>query len=188
MAKHIRRTHSFIDRLPEEVAATVNKMIVDGIWPMEHDGDIDRKPTYENVVEYLTSLGYSVSHSAVGRYAKRLSLMTRMKDSANMAREVMQDINPDNASAAQKAVAEMMTAQMIDFIASNQELEAKEIMAVSRAIKDCAYVAIKSDEYIRKIREKANEVAEKTEGKLKGTGIDRKKIQEIVDDILGIAQ
>ena len=52
------RKHSKIDKLPPEMKATVEEMILDG------------SATYTEIVDYLQEHGYSLSVSSVCRYAQ----------------------------------------------------------------------------------------------------------------------
>jgi hypothetical protein len=74
-----RRVHSSIDNLPFEMKSLLNCMILDGVWPNDFPGIVPiGKPRYEDMHGYLTSKGYNkISHSAIGRYAKRLEAIKK---------------------------------------------------------------------------------------------------------------
>lgn len=188
MAKD-RRTHSSIDRLPAALRNTLLRMIVDNEWPADYPGEHDGKPRYEDLVTYCTCQGYSVSLSAIGRFGKRMRIMARMKQAGVITREIMADLDDEKASATQKAVAEMITATTIEFIADHDEFQAKDIRDVAKAMKDCTAIAINADKYIREqVTRKVEKAVKSTGEKLSKAGVDRKLIQEIIDEHLGVVK
>ena len=198
MAK--RRTHSSLDKLPAALRETLTRMLVDNEWPKDfparkgfgfkaEGGKLTGLPRYEDCVTYCEHKGHSVSLSAIGRFGKRMSLLSRMKQAGVIVRDVMKDLTAEKASETQKAVAEMITAQTIEFISSQEGLSAKEIMNISRAIKDCTLVSINADKYIREqLAGKVEAAAASTRKKLTKAGVDRKLIQEIIDEYLGVVK
>ncbi|MFA5187031.1 MAG: phage protein Gp27 family protein [Patescibacteria group bacterium] len=182
-----RRTHSTIDTLPQSIRDTLMQMVVDGQWPgsmISHEG----KPTYDDIVAYCSTKGFDISRSAIGRWAKGLLAFERMRTAAGIARKVMGDLTAETATETQKAAAEIMTAQIIELISDN-DLKPKDISMISGAIRDCTQVALKADQYIRtQIADRAKAAAASAGKKLKDAGMDRKKVQEIIDDILGITK
>lgn len=198
MAK--RRTHSSIDTLPADLKDAVNRMIVDLDWPDDFprraafgfkgdESELTGVPTYADVCIYCNLKGVTVSKSAVGRYAMRLKTLTRMKQAGVITRDIMKEANGANASDTQKAVGEMITAVGIEFVSGHESFTAEELRDVAKAMKDCAAIAISSDKYTRQLIEsKAKAAADKTGKKLIDAGVDRKKIQEIIDDIMGITK
>ena len=185
-----RRTHSSLDKLPALLRDELVRMLVDNEYPIEFHGDPTAgKPKYEDLVEYCKQRGHTVSMSAVGRFAIRYRTLQRMKEAGVITREVMKDLTDEKASATQKAVAEMLTAVSIEFIGSHEEFDADEIRDVSKAIKDCAAVAIASDKYQREqFTQKVQKAADSTRAKLTKAGVDRKLIQEIIDEHLGVVK
>jgi hypothetical protein len=184
-----RRTHSSLDKLPASLRDELVRMLVDNEYPIEFHGDRTGKPKYEDLVSYCLQRGVTVSMSAVGRFAIRYRTLQRMKEAGVITREVMKDLTDEKASATQKAVAEMLTAVSIEFIGSHEEFDADEIRDVSKAIKDCAAVAIASDKYQREqFTQKVQKAADSTRAKLTKAGVDRKLIQEIIDEHLGVVK
>ena len=157
-----RRTHSSIDRLPAGLRDTLTRMIVDNEWPADFKGAVKGKPRYEDLVGYCSQKGCVVSLSAVGRFGKRMRMLSRMKQSGLIVRDVMQDLNAEKASETQKAVAEMITAVTIDFVSEHENFGAKEIRDISKAIKDCTSVAISADKYVREQLDKKVKAADKS--------------------------
>lgn len=184
-----RRTHSSIDNLPAALREALTAMIVDGLWPDDYKGARLGKPKYIECVEYCRQKGCEVSESAIGRFGIKMRLLARMKLAGVIVRDVMKDLTAEKASEVQKAVAQMITATMIDFISSHENLTAKEIMNISRAVKDCTMVAINADKYIREqLGKKVEAAAKSTKKKLTKAGVNRKLIQEIIDEHLGVVK
>jgi len=181
-----RRTHSTIDKLPAGLRETLTRMLVDNEWPDDITGHYDGDPRYKDLALYCKLKGYVVSESAVGRFGMRMRTLARMKNAGVIVRDVMKDLTAEKASATQKAVSEIITAQIIEF-ASEQNLTAKEIQNVARAVKDCTHVSINADKYIREqISQKVTAAAASTKTKLSKAGVNRKLIQEIIDEHLGV--
>ncbi len=186
MAK--RRTHSVIDTLPEDLRETLMRMIVDNVWPDDWLGPTDGKPTYDDLVLYCSTQDIVVSRSAIGRWAKRMQVYERMKTAGDIARDVMKDLSDENATQTQKAAAEIITAQIIE-IASSEDMTAKDIKNIATAVRDCTAVSMKADTYIReRAKKKAEAAAKNTKKKLEKAGVDRKVIQEIIDEHLGVVK
>jgi hypothetical protein len=184
-----RRTHSSIDKLPALLKDELVRMLVDNEYPVEFQGDKSGTPKYEDLVAYCAQRGKKVSLSAIGRFGKRMQLLAKMKDAGVKVRDVMKDFTAEKCSATQKAVAEMLTAVGIEFISSHDDPSAKEICDMAKAIKDCASVAINADKYMREqLTQKVQKAAASADKKLTDAGVDRKRIQEIIDEFLGVVK
>lgn len=185
-----RRTHSTLDGLPSEIMLDVDAMIIDGIWPdgIElTDNDLGT-PTYDDIVSYLKRKGHNISRSAVGRYAARLMVVARMKHAGLIARDVMKDLTGEKASETQKAAVEMITAHAIDMMAGMDEMKPKDLLMVAGAMRDCAAVAIKSDQYIREqIKAKTEKAVAEVSKQLKKQ-IDPETLKIIKEQIYGIIE
>ncbi|MBW2561090.1 MAG: DUF3486 family protein [Deltaproteobacteria bacterium] len=187
MAKN-RRTHSVIDRLPQDLRAALMRMVVDNAWPHDWLGPTDGKPTYDDMVLYCSTQGYVTSRSAIARWAKRMQVYERMKTAGTIAREVMEGLSDENATRTQKAAAEIITAQIIE-LASAEDMGAKDIRNIATAVRDCTAVSMKADTYIReRVKKKAETAAKSTAKKLKKAGVNRRLIQEIIDEHLGVVK
>ena len=182
-----RRTHSSIDRLPKGIADGLRLMLVDDVWPDDFAGHPDGVPRYCDAVTYCRLRGFSISESAIGRYGKRMRMLARMKQAGVIVRDVMSDLRDDKASETQKAVAEMITAEIIELVSSKESLTAKEIMNVARAVKDCGAIGIEADKYIRKQVQRRAAEADK---KIKEIGtkkkIDPETLKAIREQVYGI--
>ena len=182
-----RRTHSLIDNFPAALRDSLTRMLVDNDWPSDFPGEHAGTPRHEDCVLYCTTQGYAISMSSIGRYANRMKLLARMKQAGVIVRDVMKDLTKEKASETQKAVAEMITAQAIDFISSQERMSAKEIMDISRAIRDNTAVSISADKYIREqLSVKAEAAVEKIVEFGKKKNLDSLTLKMIREQIYGI--
>jgi len=164
-------------------------MIVDNAWPEDWKGETNGKPRYEDIVTYGQSWGYKLSRSAVGRYGMRLRSITKMKNAGLVVKDIMKDVDKDSITETQKAAAQIITAQLIDLVANAEEMTSKEIKEVSQGIHHVTSSLVLSDKHLAKqMTEKVAKAAEKTKDALGKSGVDRKKVQEIIDEILGITK
>ena len=183
------RTHSSSDRLPQERRQLLTRMGCDNEWPDDFTGPREGNPRYDDMLDYCRQKGYRVSASAVGRFGMRMRTLSRMKTAGLITREVMADLTDEKASQNQKAVAEMITATMIEFVADNEAFNAKEIRDIAKAVKDCTAVSISSDKYVREqLTRKLQKADASTKTKLTEAGVERKLIQEIIDEHLGVVK
>jgi len=185
-----RRVHNSIDRLPADLRDILTRMVVDNEWPADYPGEHhEGNPRYEDIVFYCNIKGFAVSKSAIGRFGMQMRTISRMKSAGLMARETMANLTNENASKTQKAAAEMATALALEFMASHDDFTSKQLKEVSQAIRDQAAVSIKADQYIREqLKEKIATAAKSTKSKLTKAGVDRKLIQEIIDEHLGVTK
>lgn len=180
-----KRTHSSMDALPAGLRETITRMVTDGWWPEDLGDGREGKPTYDDIVEYIVLSGYSISRSAVGRWAKQLTALERMRTAAGIARTVMQDYEA-NATETQKAAAEMMTARIIELTA-DETLKPKDISMISGAIRDCMTVSLKADQYIRQqIKEKIAAADKAVTAIARKKQIDPETLKMIREQIYGI--
>ena len=184
-----RRSHSSIDKLPPALQDTLRRMVVDGLWPADFPGQTKGRPTYDHIVEYCSFQGYSVSRSAIGRWAKGLLAFERLVTANLITRKTMGELDGEDATKNAKAAAQVINAIAMDFAVSHDNYTSKQIMEVSRAVANCASVAINADKHLRQqIAEKVSKAAASTKTKLKKAGVDRRLIQEIIDEHLGVTK
>ena len=186
----VRRIHSSIDKLPAEIREAITTMIVDGVWPEDYPPppDYSGKPRYEDVVTYCQLHGWSVSNSAVGRWAKQLLSFELLRTRAELVRGVMADMTAEKATETQKAAAEMITARVLELVCTD-ELSSRQAKEVAAAVRDCTQVSMKADIYIRtQLGKKIEAAAQSTKKKLTKAGVNRKLIQEIMDEHLGVVK
>ncbi|MFA5252456.1 MAG: phage protein Gp27 family protein [Phycisphaerae bacterium] len=185
----VRRTHSSIDKLPQSLQRALEAMLVDNVYPDDFAGKKTGKPTYKHLEAYCKQRGFVVSKSAMGRFGVRMRILAKMKEAGLIVRSVMEGLTEENTSQTQKAVAELLTARAIEIAASDKTMTSKQIKEVAGGIRDCANISIKADQYRQgQLQNKAKQTADATGVKLKAAGVDRAKVQEIIDDILGITK
>jgi hypothetical protein len=164
-------------------------MAVNRQWPEGVQRTADGDPRYEDMVLYCSSKGFAISLSAMGRFGMRMRMLSRMKAAGAIVRDVMKDLDAEKAGATQKAVAEMITAQTIEFLANKEELEADEIRDISKAIKDAAAVALSADKYIRtQITEKTEKAAQAIDSIAAKKQIDPETLRLIREQVYGIVK
>jgi len=184
-----RRTHSSIEALPVTLQDSLTRMLVDNIWPADFPAAHKGNPRYSDLARYCSHKGFEASKSAIGRFGIRMRLLARMRQAGVIVRDVMKDLTAEKASETQKAVSEMITAQTIEFIATRQKLTSKQIKEIAAAMRDCTQVSINADKYIREqLAAKIRTATESTKTKLNKAGVDRKLIQEIIDEHLGVVK
>lgn len=184
-----RRAHSSLDRLPAYLRQTLTAMVVDNAWPPDFAGKRGGKPRFEDIVAYCLQKGSKISKSAVGRFAEHLKTISLMKSAGLIARQTMAGLTAENAPKTQKAAAEMATALVLKFMVSDDDFNSKQLKEVSQAIRDLAQVSIKADQYIREqLEKKIAAAAKSTKKKLTKAGVNRKLVQEIIDEHLGVTK
>ena len=188
-----RRSHSTIDLLPKKVKSAVTLMIVDNTWPDDYKGQKIGKPQYAHMANYVQQKGERISVDAVGRYARKLRVIAQMKDAGVIARDIMENVDGVEASATQKAAAEMLTALQLHFMVNNQELDSKEIRDLAASMKNCTTVVLAADKYIRertseKVQQAKKEISEISPDKIispEALKVIRERVYGIIDDHLG---
>ena len=184
-----RRTHSSLDNLPAALQKAIEAMLVDNIWPPDYPHKKSGKPKYRDLENYCLYKNYTVSKSAIGRFGVRMRTLAKMKEAGLIVRSVMEGLDAENASQTQKAVAELLTARMIELAAADKKMTAKQLKEMSQAVRDCASVSIKADQYRQQqLTQKAQQFTKNTKEKLTKAGVDRKLIQEIIDEHLGVVK
>jgi len=143
------RVHSSLDKLPRQLGQAIRRMYVDNEWPADFTGDVSGKPRYVDIVEYCRQRGCQVHISSVGRYCRQLSTLARMKEAGGLVRLAMKSRPNERASDTQRALAELLSAQIIDYLVSTEKLSSGDMKRIAAATKDCSQVAIAADKYIR---------------------------------------
>ncbi len=184
-----RRTHSTIDRLPPGLHQTITEMLVDNFWPSDFDHSKNKgNPRYEDVAAYCEARGFVISASAVGRFGMRMRNLATLKQAGIIVKDVMSDMTAEKATELQKATSQIITAKVIEF-AVEGKLKAKELANIAQAVKNCTKVSIDADRYIAaQLEEKAARSAKSTRKKLTKAGVNKKLIQEIIDEHLGVTK
>lgn len=74
-----RRTHCRVDTLPLKLQTAVGRMILNEEWPADFEDHYNGTPRYTDIVQYCKKKGFSVSKSAVGRFALRLQKLPHIR-------------------------------------------------------------------------------------------------------------
>ena len=186
-----KRTHSTIDQLPADLKSTITAMVIDRQWPRGYTADDDYTggPRYEDIVSYCQFKGFKLSRSAVGRWAKKLLSIAMLKDRTEIVKAAMSNVCDEDTSQSQRAIADLLAARTLDLVLTDDSLSAKQIRDLAGALKDSATTAIKADQYRNEqLARKVTAAAESTKAKLTNAGVDRKLIQEIIDEHLGVVK
>jgi len=84
-----QRVHSSLDKLPLWLCETLTKMLMHNEWPVDYSDHWDGAPRYVDLVEYCKKKKYTISLSAIGRFAKRMRTLSNKKpDIAGRAERV----------------------------------------------------------------------------------------------------
>lgn len=147
---------SSVKRLPPEILDEVNKLLTSGA-------------TLDGIVAHLRTMGVAdVSRSALARHKKRLDqVLARLRQSREMADAIVSRLGPDAVEGKQgRALVQLVSALAGDYMMRrlddpDAEMEAGEIMALARAVKDASQASRYSQDFELKIREAARREAEK---------------------------
>jgi len=189
-----RRTHSTLDLLSKELIDALRGMVVDNEWPDDYEGEKIGKPFYADMQRYVAQKGGAISVAAIGRFARRMRTISRMRAAASQVTDVMNNLSGETVSATQKAAAEMLTAHILEYLTGNSELTSEDMRDVAVALKTSTSVVVKADKYMRlRLAEKV-ESMKRDVGAIKPnktiTGETLRAIREqvygIIDDHLGI--
>jgi len=182
-----RRIHSSIDSLPKELKDALQRMVVDNTWPGDYAGPKVARPTYENMAAYIRQKGGSLSVHAIGRFARRLRTIARMKEAGQVVRDTMNNLAGENASVTQKAAAEMVTAHILEFLVEGKDLDSRALAEVARAVKDSTAVVLAADKYGReRMAEKLQQTKKEIAGIKPPKRIDPETLRTIREQVYGI--
>lgn len=183
-----RRAHSSIDKLPPQMESVLVSMIVDGAWPDDYEGKRGGKPRYRDMAEYLEGKGYSIHAASIGRFARRIQTQSKMKEAGRMVREVMKNLDKEKTSETQKATAEMITAIIIEHISDSDDISVEDIRDLAKAVRDCVWVSMAADSYIReRVRENIEQANKRIGVIAKKKTIDPDVLKAIREQVYGIA-
>lgn len=151
---------SSLRRLPEEILEEVNRLLS------------GNRATLDEILSHLRGLGVDqVSRSALGRHKQRLDkVLDRLRQSREIADTIAQKLGPDAVEGRQgRALVQLLSALAGDYLmrrldSPEDDMEAKELMALARAVKDASQASRYSQDYELKIREQVEkEVKSKLE-------------------------
>jgi hypothetical protein len=170
---------SSIKKLDAELRAEVDRLLVDGRY------------TLEQVVTHMKTLGADVSKSAVHRYSQQLEDVARdIRMSREMAMAIGRELAdvPDGDNG--RLVIESMQALLLRTrmqIAQGEELDVKEVAAISGAVRDLQAALRLNVDTEMKIRDRvAKEAAKAVEAAGTERGVSAETINAIKERVLGI--
>jgi len=185
----VRRTHSSIDKLPACLQRALEAMLVDNVWPDDYAGKKTGKPAYKHLEAYCKQQGFNISKSAVGRFGVRMRTLAKMKQAGLIVRSVMEGLTEENASQTQKAVAELLTARAIELAAGDKSMSAKQLRDVSGAVRDCAGIAIKAEQFRQdQLKNKAAQATKNIESLVNKKQLSPETLKIIREQIYGIVK
>ncbi len=74
-----RRVHYAVDKLPDKLRTAIEGMILGNVWPKDFKKHYNGAPRLCDVVSYCRTKGYSISKSAIGRFAKQIQTVSTLK-------------------------------------------------------------------------------------------------------------
>lgn len=165
-------------------------MLADNTWPSDFSGEGDPetgKPRYIDMCEYCHRHGFEISLSAMGRWAKTMRTLARMKQAGLITRQVMEGITDEKASQTQKAVAEMITAVAIEYLSDNNDFSSRQIKEVANAMRDCTAIAINSDKYTKtQLAARVEQAADKIDQIARKKKLDPETLKMIREEVYGL--
>ena len=140
---------SSLRRLPPEIFEEVNRLLSEG------------RATLDEILEHLRGMGVdSVSRSALGRQKQKIDkVLERLRQSRDFAEAVAQKLGPEAVEGRQgRALVQLLSALAGEYMMRRlddpeAETEAKEIMALARAVKDASQASRYSQDFEMKVRE-----------------------------------
>ena len=163
-------------------------MIVDNIWPDDFVGSKSGKPRYKDVSEYARQRGFSFISEDVGfKYAKRLRVYTRMKESARQVSNAMKAKSGVKSIETQMAAAELLTCMIIVYSTEVENLTPEELKDLTTAVRKCNWVVIQADKHAKKqMLEGLKKAKKNIEGMAKKKQLDPETLRVIRRDVFGI--
>jgi len=72
LSQATRRSRNSVESLPAELGVVVRHMLLENKWPVDFGQHYNGTPRYVDIVRYCKEKGYTVSKSAVGRFAVKI--------------------------------------------------------------------------------------------------------------------
>jgi hypothetical protein len=151
-----RRVHSSIDNLPKEVRTELDRRLA------------DNRETYTGLTEWLNEDGYAISRSALSRYARKISVVSkRVSDSLMQTQAVAQAVaahpDLDYTSAAQVV---LMDGLMQRVSTAEEEFDEMPLDKAGRLITSLARNATYEKRVRAELKKKAELAFEQMEAEL----------------------
>lgn len=151
---------SSLRRLPPEILQEVNRLLSEG------------RATLAEILEHLRGMGVeTVSLSALGRHKQQVDkVLERLRQTREFAETITQKLGPEAVEGKQgRALVQLLSALAGDYMMRrlnepDGDTEAKEIMALARAVKDASQASRYSQDFELKLKEQVEkEVVAKLE-------------------------
>lgn len=139
-----RRRHSKITReLPPEIVEAVNQKLVDGF-------------TYEEIANWLRSLGHEVSRSTVGRYGKEfLSKLERLKLAKEQAKAIVSEMGDAPATELHEAANQLAVQLIMETLIRVPDLEGEKVSELLKALAHLERSSVSREKLKAEFRQKA---------------------------------
>lgn len=140
---------SSLRRLPPEIFQEVNRLLSEGRF------------TLDEILEHLRNMGVdTVSRSALGRHKQQVDkVLEKLRQTREFAETIAQKLGPEAVEGKQgRALVQLLSALAGDYMMRrlnepDGDTEAKEIMALARAVKDASQASRYSQDFEMKLRE-----------------------------------
>jgi uncharacterized membrane protein len=151
------RIKSRVDELPEEIRQELDKMLA------------DVNITYQEISQELTQKGYTISKSAVGRYALRQNAVARrLKEAAEQTRAIIETVKENrNIDAAGAANTLVIDALIKKFATAQEEFEMLPLDKAARIAVQLERTAIFKEKFKMEFDRGVQAAAEKLKDELK---------------------
>ncbi|MEG2140818.1 MAG: phage protein Gp27 family protein [Bilophila sp.] len=139
---------SSLKKLPPEIYNEINRLLSEG------------RVTLDAIVEHLRTLGVdAVSRSALGRQKQKIDkVLERLRQSREVADAIAQKLGPEAVEGKQgRALVQLLSALAGEYMMRRLddpegEADAKEIMALARAVKDASQASRYSQDFEMNLR------------------------------------
>jgi hypothetical protein len=168
--------------LPDHVRAELDRRLVASEFS-----------NYDDLIEWLREQGFSISHSALGRYSMRFERkLAAMKAASDQARAVIQ-ADPDQGGAMNDALVRLLSGKSFNVLVEAEEVgETGDLAKLARAVSQLGRVTLRQREWSEAVRERldAQKAAaqKKIDGIEKKGGLTKEAADAIRDVMLGIDQ
>lgn len=166
------RSHSSITRLPKPLAKELDRLIGAGV-------------TYVQIADHMKGLGATISKSAIGRHAQKLSKLSERMATAKAFATSLGGEWKDMDGSNMRAIVEALTAFITELLlnADEQGLSPAAIKTLSGAMEDLASVqklAISNELQSRKV------IASNIEQQAPELGLPSDKVEALKRLVLGV--
>jgi predicted DNA-binding transcriptional regulator len=168
-------TRSSVAQLPEQTRTELERRLVQSGFS-----------GYLDLAEWLKGQGFEISKSAIHRYGSAFEERIQMMRAATQGALEMRNALGDDDEAAMAQMSLQMAQGLIFqlMIERGEELEAKEISLITRALSDSSRAGIGVKKYQQEVKAKAE--AKFAELERTGTGLDAATLKRVREEIYGL--